>query len=160
MSTIKSAALTLSLTLCFLGVVMMLSPKGNINKSFKSFVSICIVAVLVLSVLGVSSGLSSLSFRLEGDEITDVNSGLQKTRLIQEKTATESAVKNLITEGLRQKGITDFIINVNSDISEDNSIYITDVIIKCQDGQSAKCYEVLNSLSIKGKVEEGLKNGS
>lgn len=159
MFVIKSAILSLSVTLIFLGVAMLLSPKGAIHKAFKSVVSVCLVTTLILSIVGVADGVQNMEVDVTAEKFSEYSSNLSETVLNQEIQTVENSVKSLISQQLKLNGIHDFEILVESDILKDNGIYIDSVTVICDEGKSFVCQEVLDSLSINGTVREGKKNG-
>lgn len=153
METVRTAVTSVCVSLIFFGVVMLLLPEGVMHKSYKSFVSVAIIAALVSSFGSVSLSAEDI------DPKTDINIASQSSQLAekvtqQESLAVESAVSQLISENLNLKGVTDAEIYVSTDISEDNNIYITEVTVVCDAEKLDICRSVLDTMSITADIRE------
>ena len=153
MEALRSVVASLCVSFVFFGVIMMLTPSGTMQKNIKTFVSIAIVSVAVAVISGVSIGIGDFNINYPHD--TEINaSELNSTVNELNVTATESAIRKLVAETLKQRSIKYHEIIVIADIFDDTSISITETEIVCPVGQGDACRSVLRELGLNGKVTE------
>ena len=154
METLRSVVASLCVSFVFFGVIMMLLPEGNIQKNAKTLVSVALVSIIVAVISGVSADVSDTDFNLEMNFNSENAVWFEQSADELNIAVTQSTVEQLVYEKLSEKGIEFSEISVNADISEDNSISITEVEIVCPKGNGQKCQAVLNELGLKGTVTE------
>lgn len=152
MDGIKSLAIGVCTTLIAFGVISLLVPEGSLNKPIKSLLSVALIAVIVGSVSGLKVDFDSI--QINKQTVSETTENLIETVTMQEIAVTESTVQQYIDGELNKNGITDAEITVLADISDKGDIYITEVNVVCEKGQSEKCQSIMNNLNINAKISE------
>lgn len=154
METLKAAVSSVSVLMILLGVVMMLAPNGQTQKSFKIFASVVVVFGIVTAFGSVPSLTEGADFRLSEDSVAANTSLLNGTVTEQNISVAEAAVKSMIEEKLVSAGVKKAEVSVKADILKDNRIYITDVTVVCDTESRPICQNVLSELSISANFRE------
>lgn len=154
METVRTAVTSLCVSMIFFGVIMMLIPKGKMQKPFKTFASVAVVAALISSCCGFSSAVEEFELELSSESFESQSSELSETVNEQSVSAVESSMSDLISEYLGAAGIKNTEISVLADISETKGIYITNVTVVCDKGDADKCRQVLNEMSLTANITE------
>ncbi len=154
MEAVKTLAMHLCVSLIFFGVVLMLCPEGVMKKSFKTFISTAIIAVIVVSADGIASAVKNIDLDITYKATQKYTEEMSQTVESMNINAVESSVKNLILQKLSSYDIQDLEILVSANISDDNSISITNVEIVCPKGYESACSRALNELGLEGSVTE------
>ncbi len=153
MDTIKDVVASVSVTLVFLGLAMILMPEGTMKKPFKSFVSITIVAVIVVAVSSSSDALSNIEFDEIADNVFDTSSVQETNNQVNIRVA-EQTVRDIIVSQLKENGIFDAQVSVSANISDEGIISITETVVFCDLGDITVVKKVLNELGLKANVYE------
>ena len=153
MDTVKDVVASVSVTLVFLGLAMILMPEGTIKKPFKSFVSITIVAVIVVAVSSSSDALSSIDFDDFNNRVFDTSSAAQNNNEINIRVAQQT-VRDIILSELKENGIFDAQVSVSANISDEGVISITETVVHCDLNDIATAKNVLKELGLEPNVYE------
>ena len=151
MEALRSVVASLCVSFVFFGVILMLTPSGTMQKNIKTFVSIAIVSVAVAVISCVSIGIGDFNINYPHD--TEINtSELNSTVNELNVTATESAIRKLVAETLKQRSIKYHEIIVIADIFDDTSISIGEVLILCSAEDKKISENILKDLGLNGRV--------
>lgn len=148
MNAIKEMVLALCVSIILFGVIMMLTPKGNISKSLTLFLSVALISMIVANISGVEVNTDELRFNISSSDTETFSSNLENTVGTLNASTTEAAVNNLIKEKLLAVGIDDAEISTETDISDDNSINISKVYITCNYEDREICRREVEKLGI------------
>lgn len=154
MEAVRTAVTSLCVSMIFFGVIMMLLPKGKMQKTFKTFASVAIVSALISSCLGLSSAVEEFDLSISSEAVESQSSKLSETLNQQSVNAVESTMSDLISEGFKAAGINNTKISVSADISDGGGIYITNVTVVCDKVDKDKCQKVLNEMSVTAEIRE------
>lgn len=159
MEIIKNVVISVSVTLVFLGVAIMLMPDGSMKIPFKSFVSVCLVSVLVLAFSSGTQAFNNIEFDdylFDDSKQNELVEGLNNTSL----SVAEQTVEQIVVDSLKQKGVSDAQVSVLANISDEGIISITETVIYCSKSDIAVCKKVLDELGLLGKVCERNQDGA
>ena len=146
MEVLKNAITIISVTLILYGVLSMFLPYENMGKSFKYVVSLSLLTSVAISLKGVN--VSNL-FDFNVDDINmEISSEFGQTVLEKEVESTEIAVKGILKERFAAFNLEPDEIKVFADISADNCIIISEVIIYCDKGQVSNVRDATNDLGL------------
>lgn len=152
MEALKNAVTVISVSMIFYGVISLVVPFEGMNKSFKFVAAISLLAAVTVALKGVK--LSNIFDEIKVDMTEQTANGFENTVLEAELNSVEKAVENLINSRLRSAGEKNAICKVTADISEDNSIIITDVEIFCNKDSVEKIKNVTSDLGLDIKYKE------
>ena len=150
MSTVKNLIMSVSVTLVFFGVMMLLLPENKMKKPFISFLSVALVAGVISVVSSVNTSMYNFNMDFSDKSVNTDDMGAF-SRQFNVHTA-EQTVVTIIKSELISEGVDFFEVSANADISEDNSILLTDVVILCNVKDKAKCEQVLEKYGLNGRV--------
>ncbi len=153
MEGIKSLAVGVCAALIVFGVISLLVPEGSLNKTLRSLLSVALIAVIMGGVSDFKIDFQSLDAAVN-QTASDKAEKLKETVMMQEIGVTEKALEQYIFDKFNKNGITDAEISVCADISDKGDIYITEVNIVCEKGQSEICQNIINPLNIKAQITE------
>lgn len=150
MTTFKNIASTLSVTLVFFGVILMLLPESKMKKPFVSFASVVLVTCVIASFSMADKAVDNINLDLKYDislydNIVDFGSRT-------EAEAVKTAVKKVVTDELAKQGIDFYEVSVTVDILDDTSISIGEVSISCSKEEKENCEKILKDLGLNGRV--------
>ncbi len=154
METIKEMILALCVSMIIFGVVMMLTPKGNISKSLAVFLSVALVSMIVATVSGIEVNIEGFRFNLSSCDTERISSEFENTIGTLNTSTTETAVNILIKETLSAVGIDNAEISTETDISDDNCIRISKVHIICNSEDRETCRREVEKLGIDVSITE------
>lgn len=150
MSTFKTIASTLSVTLVFFGIILMLVPESKMKKPFVSFASVVLVTCVIASFSMADKAVENIDLNLMSDlsyfeSITEIGN---RTEL----NAVKDAVIKVVKDELDKQGIQYYEVSVTTDILEDTSISISEVLVSCSNKDQEKCENILRNLDLNGRV--------
>ncbi|MBO5747140.1 MAG: hypothetical protein J6S13_08665 [Clostridia bacterium] len=154
MEAIKEMILALCVSMIIFGVIMMLTPKGNISKSLTVFLSIALVSMIVATISGIEVNTGEFRFDLSSRDTEIISSKLENTISNLNTSTSETAVNILIKEKLSAIGIDNAEISTEVDISDDNSIRISKVHIVCDLEDGETCRREVEKLGIDFSITE------
>ena len=148
MNDIKSAIITITVSMIIYGVVLLFVPKGEMSKTFKTVVALALIFTLV-------SVIFSFDLNLEFDK-TDYETGTVseiKTN-VNVVDFCEYKLEQYISEQFKISGIKNFKISVSMDISNENSIFIKSVNVCCNSEDYTNCDKILKNLGLDYSLTE------
>lgn len=152
MEAIRNAVTVISVTSVLYGVLSMLLPYENMGKSFKYVVSLSLLTSVALSLQGINPN-TLFDFDLSADTY-DLSSEFSQSVTDMELEATKVSVSNLIEQRIGAEDTENVQIDVSVDISEDNGIIITEVIIICEKGDAEKINKATVGFGLPIKIIE------
>ena len=153
MESIKSLAVGVCTSLIVFGVISLLVPQGSLNKTLRSLLSVALIAVIIGGVSGVEVEFESFS-NTNKQMVSKNSEQLKETVLMQETGVTEATLEQYILDELDKRGVSNAEIKVTTDISDKGDIYITEVSIICEKGESEICQSVIKPLNISADITE------
>lgn len=154
MDSIKQWALGITVSAVIGGIVLVLTPRGSTEKSVRTAVALVLLCAM-------------LTPFMSGVDFTEIFSGIEKSDKIdtahiesQITQQTEAAVKEKITEILKENGILSARVNIDISMSDNRELMIEKAEIsadrKYSDSFSSAQEEIKNQLGI--AVEIGVTN--
>ena len=154
MDSIKQWALGITVSAVIGGIVLVLTPRGSTEKSVRTAVALVLLCAM-------------LTPFMSGVNFTEIFSGIEKSDKIdtahiesQITHQTETAVKEKITEILKENGILSAQVNIDISMSDNRELMIEKAEIsadrKYSDSFSSAQEEIKNQLGI--AVEIGVTN--
>ncbi len=153
MDGIKSLAVGVCTSLIVFGAISLLVPEGSLNKTLRSLLSVALIAVIIGGVSGVEVEFESVS-NSNQQTVSDNSEQLKETVLMEEIGVTEAALEQYIFDELNKNGVSNAEIKVTADISDKGDIYITEVSIICEKGQTEICQSVISPMNIMAQITE------
>lgn len=150
MDTVKSIVSSVSVTMIFFGIIVLLLPEGTMKKPILNFASVALIATVI-------SCFTNVSFSADSIDKPTFNSSLiesefkNKTENLTLEVAKDSLEK-LIESNFLANGINNFDIYLKVDNYENNSIFISELIIYCSQKDSAKCEEIIKNLGLDANI--------
>lgn len=124
MNDVKGIIIALSVSFIIYGVVMLLTPAGDMGKMFKTAVGIALICTVTFSVLSYEPEFD-LEFGDVSANVADIGAeGLAVA-------SAETALEDYISSALNERGVLSAKVEVIMDISDENSISIQRVEVKC-----------------------------
>ncbi len=153
MEVFKNAVAAVSVTLVFFGLALNLMPEGTMKKPFKSFISVAVIAVLVVVLSSNSDALQNIDIN-DIDIVVSDNFAIVDTNEQTSLRVTEQTVRDIVLEKLNNNGVLDAQVSVSANISDESVISITETVVFCDPKDMPTCRKILNDLGLVGKVYE------
>ncbi len=152
MSGIKNAGIVISVFLILVGVISMLIPKGNTEKSMKLVVSLSLVSVILSTIFGTEF---DLVIKFDKNDIEYTENYNENEKIL---SLSEDILEEELLSLLNKKSLSVEKIKVSMDISKTNSIVINSVIFSATENAEASKIkdEIYNYTECENIYEEDL----
>lgn len=150
MTTFKNVVTTLSVTLVFFGVILMLVPETKMKRSFVSFASVVLVTCVIVSLSMTDKIIDDIDLDLHTD--LSFYENIAEIGIETEAEAARSAVKKVVEDALKKEGVEFYEVSVTVDIFDDTSISIGEVLILCSAEDKKISENILKDLGLNGRV--------
>ena len=143
MDILKNIISVICVSAVVYGVAMLLSPEGSMGKAFKNTVGIAVIATVVFSISSIKSiSLEVDNFNFNNDLTSDYSNELRNIEV-------KSSCKAYIESILENSNINDAKTIVSTNISDDGSIIINEVIITCDEKYMNSVKQLLSDIGTK-----------
>lgn len=142
MNDIKSAIITITVSMIIYGVVLLFVPKGEMGKTFKTVVALALIFTVVSVIFSFDLNLEFDKTEYKTGIVSDIKTNVNVVDFCEYK------LEEYISEEFKFRGIRNFKISVSMDISDENSIFIKSVNVCCNSENYNDCDKILKNLGL------------